>query len=58
MMYKHKNNNKIYIVFQYDVKIKQNDVWIDAVLYYRLHEQNQLFCKSVEEFKKSFIKVD
>ena len=57
-MYKHKKNNKIYIVFQYDVKIKQNDVWIDAVLYYRLYEQNQLFFKSVEEFKKSFIKVD
>ena len=57
-MYKHKKNNKIYIVFQYDVKIKQNDIWIDAVLYYRLYEQNQLFCRSVEEFKNSFIKID
>ena len=57
-MYRHKKNNRIYIVLQYDVKIQQNGVWIDAVLYHRQFEQNQLFCKSVEEFKKSFIKVD
>ncbi len=56
-MYRHKKNNRIYIVLQYDVKIQQNDVWIDAVLYHRQFEQNQLFCRSIEEFKNSFIKI-
>ena len=56
-MYRHKKNGKIYIVLQYDVKIQENDVWIDAVLYHRQYEQNQLFCRSIEDFKNSFIKI-
>ena len=57
MMYRHKKNNRIYIVINYDVKIQENDIWIDAVLYHRQFEEMQLFCRSLKEFKESFIKI-
>lgn len=56
-MYKHKKNNKVYIVINYDVKIQENNVWIDAVLYHRQFEEKQLFCRSVKEFEESFVKI-
>lgn len=51
--YQHKNGD-VYVVLDTDILTQENGVWVEAVLYKRVNNDDLKFTRTQENFKQSF----